>query len=425
MGIRDWFATKKPTVRVVNTLTTTDFAARPLPPNSDYAALAEDGYRRNVIVYGCISSIALSACEPPVVVTDLVDGQQQPVGADHPLCRLLAAPNDEQAWTDFMTAVTVSRYISGEAFVQKLRTQAGVVGQLWLLRSDRIKVKTDAIGRVEEYVYSINGREAGRVPAADMIHIRNYDPLDEYRGLSEISVAGRCGDLDNAAMDFVRAIFQNGGIPRGFLKHKERIESRDELQRIQTAFDSSFQGARGWNRTKVLDGDWTWEKGGLDPREADMTSVFSATEARICSVFGVPPIIAGTSVGLDASTYSNYAQARRAFWEDTMIPYLRRIECVLTCHLAAEFGPDMKVSFDLGNVRALQEDSAAKQAQAVSAWQAGLVTRNEARAQMGLPRLIDGDVMREDINALNEPATVEPDQVQQSKPPARALLKVA
>lgn len=420
MAIRDWFA-KKATVQTVNTLTATEFSAGPLPPNNDYAALAEDGYRRNVIVYSCISSIALSCCEPPIVATDLVDGQRQPLDATHPLSALLSRPNAEQDWAAFLNQFIVTRYIAGEVFAQKLRTRGGTVGALWLLRPDRISLVADARGLVSEYVYKVGGREIGRIPAEDMIHLRNGDPLDDYRGLSEITVAARCGDLDNSATDFVRALFQNGGIPRGFLKHKQRIESRDEMQRIQTQFDSSFQGARGWNRTKVLDGDWTWERGGLDPREADMSSIFGATEARICAVFGVPPIIAGTSIGLDASTYSNYAQARRAFWEDTLIPLLRRIEAALTFHVAAEFSPSYQIAFDLQNVRALQDDSAAKQAQAVAAWQAGLVTRNEARMQMGLPRLVDGDVMREDVNALNEPATIEPQPVQQKRPAPRLV----
>lgn len=414
MAIRDWFA-RKAAVQTVNTLTATEFSARPLPPNSDFSALAEDGFRRNVIIYSCISSIALSCCEPPIVATDLVDGQRQPLDQEHPLSVLLARPNVEQDWAAFLTGLVVTRYIAGEVFVQKLRTRGGAVGALWLLRPDRISIITDSRGMIVEYVYKVNGREVGRVPAEDMVHFRNFDPLDDYRGLSEIAVGARCGDLDNSATDFVRSLFQNGGIPRGFLKHKQRIESRDELQRIQTQFDSTFQGPRGWNRTKVLDGDWSWERGGLDPREADMSSIFGATEARICAVFGVPPIIAGTSIGLDASTYSNYAQARRAFWEDTLIPLLRRLESALTFHVAAEFSPQYQVAFDLRNVRALQDDAAAKQAQAVAAWQAGLCTRNEARLQMGLPRLVDGDVMREDIDALNEPAIVEPQPVQQQK----------
>ena len=421
MAIRDWFA-RKPTVQTINTLTTTEFGARPLPANNDYAALAEDGYRRNVIVYSCISSIAFSACEPPIVATDLADGQRQPLASEHPLSVLFSQPNVEQDWAAFLTALVATRYIAGEVFVQKLRTKAGTVGALWLLRPDRVKVVTNPQGQVEAYGYYMNGREVGRVPAADMVHVRNHDPLDEYRGLSEITVAARCGDLDNSATDFVRSLFQNGGIPRGFLKHKQRIENREELQRIQSQFDTSFAGKQGWNRTKVLDGDWTWERGGLDPREADMSSVFGATEARICAVFGVPPIIAGTSIGLDASTYSNYAQARRAFWEDTLIPLLRRIELALTSGVAIEFGPNVQVGFDLKNVRALQEDSAAKQSQAVAAWEAGLITRNEARLQMGLPRLIDGDVMREQIDNINEPATVEEQPVQQSRPTPRLKL---
>jgi phage portal protein BeeE len=53
-------------------------------------------------------------------------------------------------------------------------------------------------------------------------------------------------------------------------------------------------------------------------------------EARICAALNVPPIVAGFKVGLDRSTYSNYEEARRSFYSETIDPLLTRLSGVLT-----------------------------------------------------------------------------------------------
>jgi hypothetical protein len=57
---------------------------------------------------------------------------------------------------------------------------------------------------------------------------------------------------------------------------------------------------------------------GTNLRQIDFKSVQGAGETRIAAAAGVPPIVVGLSEGLDAATYSNYGQARRAFADGTM-----------------------------------------------------------------------------------------------------------
>jgi hypothetical protein len=52
---------------------------------------------------------------------------------------------------------------------------------------------------------------------------------------------------------------------------------------------------------------------GANLRQLDFKITQGAGETRIAAAAGVPPIIVGLSEGLQAATYSNYGQARRAF----------------------------------------------------------------------------------------------------------------
>jgi hypothetical protein len=113
-------------------------------------------------------------------------------------------------------------------------------------------------------------------------------------------------------------------------------------------------------------------------------------------VFGVPPIIAGIQAGLDAATYSNYEQARKAFFEDTVSGLWARLDGALTRGLLTEFtdDPAISIEFDTTDVPALQEDKAALRTWARESLSAGGMTLNQYQIAVGLPGFGEaGEVM--------------------------------
>jgi hypothetical protein len=77
-------------------------------------------------------------------------------------------------------------------------------------------------------------------------------------------------------------------------------------------------------------------------------------ETRICAAARIPPIIVGLSEGLEAATYSNYGQARRAFADGTMRPLWRGFAGALASIVKAE--PAARLWFDTRDISFLQED---------------------------------------------------------------------
>jgi hypothetical protein len=102
--------------------------------------------------------------------------------------------------------------------------------------------------------------------------------------------------------------------------------------------------------------------------------------------------------GLDASTYSNYGQAKRSFYEDTVSPLWAMLDAVFTRALLRDekllTQPGLQCWHDTDNVPALQEDADAKVERANKLFSGGLIMRNEARDLAGLDKLPDqqGDV---------------------------------
>lgn len=413
MGIREWLFARQtgeahaPGDENVLAVVAPWKANTPLPDNHDYASLCGDGYERNPIIYACVGEIASSIAEPDLLVKRLRGTEEDILGPEDDLVRLLERPNPDQDQFEFLETLLIHMGIAGEAWIHKVRAGSGRVVQLRLLRPDRVEPVVSKTGLVQRYEYKIDGTIVERaIPPADIAPIRRLHPRDDFRGLSPITVAARFADLDNHAGDFLRSTLTNGGIVRGILKLKQKTSAKDR-ESVRQQWRDKYSGPSGWNDISVLDEDADYQAIGIQPKDADLGNIFGETESRICIAYGVPPILIAAKIGLDRATYSNYETALRAFWQKTLSPIFVRVAARLTHGVASEFGDDRLISWDFSGVEALRESEDARHKRANEGWMAGTLTLNEARMEMGLPRLTDGDVRRSDIGGMLEPAIPE------------------
>jgi hypothetical protein len=139
---------------------------------------------------------------------------------------------------------------------------------------------------------------------------------------------------------------------------------------------------------------------GHSPKDVSVGDLRRIPEQRISALLGVPAIVAGLGAGLETSTYSNFREAREAFTENTLCPLWSDISEEFTHQALPDFdgypvtGSDGKrytadsaldyVCFDIGSVRALQEDVNEKYDRTRKDWQADGLTHGEYRASMGM-----------------------------------------
>src|SRR5690606_12768579 len=132
---------------------------------------------------------------------------------------------------------------------------------------------------------------------------------------------------------------------------------------------------------------------GLDFNELAYRDLNDLQDAHIATAFGIPPILLGAQVGLDKATYSNYEQARRSFYEDTMTPLWARLDDAFSRHLLndRDFRSDIQLQFDTSVVPALQDDTDAAVETAVKLYTAASVGRHQA------PRIAGVDAHGPDV----------------------------
>ena len=356
--------------------------------------LASEGFRGNEVVYACVREIASTAAEVDLRVEDGA-GRPQP---GHGLQRLLQRPNPEQSSFELIEALLTDLLVYGNAFLLKQRGPEGGTGggieALWKLRPDRIQIVAGERRLVAGYVHRVGDRET-RLAAESVIHLRLPDPANDLWGLSPVRAAARQIDTDSEASRFVEAFFRNAAVPFGIIKLKRALRGGEpEASRIGRRWSERFRGLFGRFQVGVLDADAEFQRIGLTQEEMAFPELRAQTEARICAAFRVPPVLVGVKVGLDRSTFSNMAEARRFFWENTMLSLYRRLAEKFNAELTPEYGPrpeGLRVAFDFSQVAALRESRESIERSALAGLRAGALTVNDTRRRLGLEPIDDGD----------------------------------
>lgn len=325
-------------------------------PSRSYANAADDGYRKNELVFACIQEFMTSASEARLIVGTR-DSDGNIVEATGRPAELVRNPNPAMDIVAFLEAFHLMRLIGGNVFMFKPLSAIGTVSGLFLLRPDRVRVIPDkTTGAPAGWTYSLGAEKIYLPPEAISQH-KMPDPLNDWYGMGPLQVLARQVNLDTQATEYARSFFENKGIPAGFLKVNRRIGTQEEADQIRRNWKARFAGKANWQQIGVLDEDADYKPIASNMKEMALKDLRNLTESRICSAFGIPPIIVGAAVGLDKATYANYASAKESMWEETMMPAYRRIAAFMTRALgeSPEF-KGMEFAFDFSEVRALSDD---------------------------------------------------------------------
>jgi len=370
--------------------------ARTTPRRFD--KLAAEGYRDNPIGFAAINTVARAASSVPLEVwrgDRLLD--------NHPLVRLLAKPSPFRSGaSDFFEAMYANYLISGNAYILGVGPQNGPPRELHNLRPDTVKIIPSATG-VTGFVQTV-GSESRTFPAEDVMHFRTFNPLDDFYGLPPIEAAALGVDIFNEGSRWNLSTIQKGGQPSGALQYKPAdgsALSQEQFDRLKADIDQHISGAGNAGRPLLLEGGLEWKSMAMSPKDMDWTAAKNMTAREIALVYGVPPQLVGIP---DAATFANYQEARRALWEDTVIPLVGRSVTALNAWLSPLFGPDIEIRADLDESPALE---ARREAKFQRAQAADFLTINEKRELVGLAPVDGGDTVL--VDAAKLPLTFERD----------------
>jgi HK97 family phage portal protein len=290
-----------------------------------------------------------------------------------------------------------------------------------------------------EYEWRVGSPPYKTIPAEDMLVIRDWNIDSKYKPLAPLAVALGATDADAAQTDYIRAFFNNAGVPSGILTTEQEL-TQEQSNIMREMWRALFGRWGKRHDIGVLGKGATYSRAGANLDELDSESVRGVTETRVCMVFGVPPLIVYAYIGLTRATYSNLKEAWASFWDATLSPTLKDIRSALLWGLLSEFESEdavyseqVRLSWDLSKVAALQEDVDAAQNRSRANFQAGGITLNQFRAAIGESPDESGDYYIRGMatqmipfGTSAEPASVDATQTRSGyKPSQLKALKTA
>jgi HK97 family phage portal protein len=350
---------------------------------------SDDAYRRNVIAFKAINEVARGAAKIPLRVM-IGEKEAEP---SHPLCVLLAKPNPWQAKASFFEAVYAYWLLTGNSYIEGVGPDGKPPMELWALRPDRTRVIPGPAGPAA-YIYEVNG-QSKTFPidpirgTSAILHVKFFNPLDDWYGMSPVEAAAYSVDAHNMAGEWNQALLQNGARPSGALTYKgtgtgPAILSDKQFDALKEQINSAYSGSRNAGRPLLLDGGLEWQQMSLTPAEMDWMNGKHLSSREIALAFGVPPQCLGIP---GDNTYSNYQEARQALYQETVIPLLESLCDGLNGWLSPLFGENVKIVPYLEDLPAL---SAVREKRWLAVTQATWMTLNEKRQATGM-EVIDNE----------------------------------
>ena len=357
----------------------------------DYAALAREGYMRNAIVFRAVRLIAESVSSVCFV---LYEGANELTA--HPLIDLITRPNPRQDGASLLDSVASHLLLAGNAYVEAVSLEGEAsaqasVRELYALRPDRMRVVPGPDGWPQGFDYTVAGqtvRFEQNAAQPPILHLTLFNPLDDYYGLSPLEAAATAVDTHNAAAVWNKALLDNAARPSGALVYagpEGAVMSDAQFERLKKELSDQYQGTANAGRPLLLEGGLDWKPMSLSPKDMDFMEAKHSAAREIALAFGVPPMLLAIP---GDNTYSNYQEANRVFWRQTVLPLANRIGAALTQWLSPSFGAALSLAVDTDRIEALSPDRAALWDRVTKA---PFLTVNEKRMATGYGAVAGGD----------------------------------
>lgn len=358
-------------------------AGRAVWSSRDAVTLTRVGFLGNPVAFRCVKLISEAASAVPVVVQD----------ADrrfdvHPVIDLMAAPNPSQGGAALMEAFYGNLLLSGDGYLEAAGVvESGGPREVYVLRSDRMKVVPGSDGWPVAYEYSAGARRhvfdmrQDRVP---VLHVKSFHPQDDHYGLSPMAAAGSAVDVHNSASTWSKALLDNAARPSGAIVYRgvdgQGSLASDQYERLVDELETHHQGARNAGRPMLLEGGLDWKPMGFSPSDMEFHRTKEAAARDVALAFGVPPMLLGLP---GDNTYANYSEAHRAFYRLTILPLVTKTLAAMSAWLPTFYGTRFQLKVDFDNVPALAEEREAL-------WRrisdADFLSDAEKRQLLGLPK---------------------------------------
>lgn len=337
--------------------------------SSSGKAVNEKTALQTTAVYACVRILAETIALLPLhTYRASPNGKEK--AANHPLYYLLhSEPNPEMTSFVFRETLMGHLLLWGNAYAQIIRNGRGTVMALYPLLPNKMLVNRTDQG-ILYYQYEKDG-QTYFLANRDVLHIPGLG-FDGLIGYSPIAMAKNAIGMAIATEEFGAKFFANGANPGGVLEHPGVVK---DPARVRDSWNAVYQGSSNAHRVAVLEEGMKFQSIGIPPEQAQFLETRKFQIEEICRIFRVPPHLVAS---LDRATFSNIEHQSISFIDNTIIPWVSRIEQSMQRALFSE--TEKRTFFVKFNLNGrLRGDAAARAAFYQTMRQNGIMSANDIR----------------------------------------------
>lgn len=378
------------------------------PENDD--TYIRDGYRRNATIYSLVNLITNAATTIPFQIYEKVNENEvkryksltsgsvdaqsllkanlirknamvELEGTE--LHQLLERPNSAQSYSSWISELIAFGKLTGNRYIYGIAPETGMnkgkYKELYVMPSQIMEIVSGGIMQpVQKYRIEYQG--AYDIPAEDICHIKDFNPYydgtgSHLYGQSPLRAGLRSLTTNNEAVQTGVKYLQNQ-TARGILTSDEGDLNEVQAQQLKDKFRKNFQGADNAGDVIITPKKLSWVNFGLNAADVSLIEQYNASIKDLCNIYSVPVQLLNNT---ESATYNNMKEAKKALYQNAVIPELNKIRDELNRWLAPMYGDKLFIDFDYSAIPELQEENEKVVDQLSKAW---WVTPNEKRRVM-------------------------------------------
>lgn len=376
----------------------------------DKKNIIEQAYQRNAPFYAAANMIATMVSGLPYEVQVDVNGKKSRTES-HPL---LSALNRNEPIRDYIKKKVLYYIVTGETFSQMVMASdnSRPVGFICMPSQFVKKVQGTRYNPILEFKYIENNQTT--LSKKEVIHIFNPSLSNYFEELSPAIPLQELISLNNSAITWNKNVAQAGGLPP--IVATAMGINREQAQKIQSDW-ANQSGAGNSHLLKVVSQNLEFQKMNDSPHDAEWQEAVTSSMRMIFMVLGM-----SSSLMNDAAnkTYNNYHEARKSMYMENVIPLAELMISAISRKVQMYYRDNPTLVVAKEKIEAIQEERKQMIDRLVKAVDAGLMTQNEGRAELGLKKgkgptadllqnaRIINNIPKVDINAQDEDEPTKP-----------------
>ena len=351
-----------------------------IPPGWDHEAYLR-AYGNIGWLFGAVSLIANSVAGVEwQLYQQKAKGELEELDT-HPLLDLWNHVNPFQTKYQFLLMLETYIELVGEAFIVLNFNRLGIPVEMWLAPPSKMTIVPSPDKYISHYEFK-TGSSTLRLEIPEVIHIFNPNPANPYRGTSAVRAISTDLDTEFYGSRYQQRLFYNDGRPGMFLEFPD-LPPTEERKRLRDEWNEAHQGWQNAYKTAFLWGGAKANTVTMTNREMDFSRLRETNMKVILGAFHIPLTLMGIA---DVGSRARAEADEYIFSKYTTKPALTRIREALNEQLCPLF--DEALLFDFTSP--VPDDEAFTREQNRLDFQAGLITREEARLAVGIDAEAEG-----------------------------------